>query len=361
MSSFSRGVCRCMLVNTRRLRVRDLNRVQCRKAASQVGPARREKRRAGADHGSKLSDVDPQLRNLCEKFPKTFGRRTDRPENIYHVHSVAVDMLMESIGTMADLDDAVLFEANPGPGILTRCLLESGVPHLRVFEKNPLFLKELEGLKQKYPSQLEVVEEDLLRLPTLQACDSYGTTSRVDALLRGLPPQAWKEPPCLLVIASLSRKRELSFLRFLLHMLPQRASLFAIGRIDFLLFLTETEYTYLSASNSDHNFKKYRDVSILYKLFFDIEVLGKKEAKTADQVILPFIVRQQNPKWIPGCGPRLIRGGVRVFDRMGDLSPNQVLSVFRLFSSLPEYAHSPFQAAVAREMHPTHDDDHDES
>lgn len=49
--------------------------------------------------------------------------------------------------------------------------------------------------------------------------------------------------PCLLVIASLSRKRELSFLRFLLHMLPQRASLFAIGRIDFLLFLTETEYT----------------------------------------------------------------------------------------------------------------------
>ncbi|KAM7288552.1 dimethyladenosine transferase 2, mitochondrial [Ixodes scapularis] len=184
-------------------------------------------------------------------------------------------MLMESIGTMADLDDAVLFEANPGPGILTRCLLKSGVPHLRVFEKNPLFLKELEGLKQRYPSQLEVVEEDLLRLPTLQACDSYGITSRVDALLRGLPPQAWKEPPCLLVIASLSRKRELSFLRFLLHVLPQRASLFAIGRIDFLLFLTETEYTYLSASNSDHNFKKYRDVSILYKLFFDIEVLGK--------------------------------------------------------------------------------------
>lgn len=401
-----------MLVNTRRLRVRDLNSVQCRRAASQVGAARREKRGAGADHRSKLSDVDPQLRNLCEKFPKTFGRRTDRPENIYHVHSVAVGMLMESIGTMADLDDAVLFEANPGPGILTRCLLESGAPHLRVFEKNPLFLKELEGLKQRYPSQLEVVEEDLLRLPTLQACDSYGITSRVDALLRGLPPQAWKEPPCLLVIASLSRKRELSFLRFLLHVLPQRASLFAIGRIDFLLFLTETEYTYLSASNSDHNFKKYRDVSILYKLFFDIEVLGKvpralflplpqKEGKTPDQRMcngqqmhlvhlsprsdlfdildpperlqeLVFFIRQNMvkrsayiiptlEKWIPGCGPRLIRGGVRVFDRMGDLSPNQVLSVFRLFSSLPEYAHSPFQAAVAREMPPTHDDDHDES
>ncbi|CAN8000610.1 unnamed protein product [Ixodes hexagonus] len=399
-----------MLVNTQHLRVGNLVRVHCRRGASQTDATRRVKRGPGADHGSKSSSVDPQLRNMCEKFSKFFGRKTDRPENIYHVHSTAVDMLTENIAAMADLEDAVLFEANPGPGILTKRLLESGVPHLRVFEKNPLFLKELEELKQRFPSQLEVVEEDLLRLPTLQACDSYGTTSKVDALLRGLPPQAWKEPPCLLVIASLSRKRELSFLRFLLHMLPQKASLFAIGRIDFLFFITDTEYTYLSATNSDHNFQKYRDVSILYKLFFDIEVLGKvpralflplplKDKKTADQAgggqhmhlvhlsprsdlfdifdpperlqELVFFIRQNMvkrsayiiptlEKWIPGCGPRLIRGGVRVFDRMGDLSPNQVLSVFRLFSSLAEYTHSPFLAAVAREVHPTHDDDHDE-
>lgn len=59
---------------------------------------------------------------------------------------------------------------------------------------NPdVFLSCFQALKHKHPSQLEVLQEDFLRLPTLQACDSYGTTTRVDDLLKGLPQQQWKE------------------------------------------------------------------------------------------------------------------------------------------------------------------------
>lgn len=184
-----------------------------------------KKPRKSSGEVKRLSVADPELQALCAKFPKLFGRRSSRPENIYHVHSEAIDLLTKSITSRVDLEDAVLFEANPGPAILTSRLLESGVPHLRAFEKNPIFLEELEALKHKHPSQLEVLQEDFLRLPTLQACDSYGTTTRVDDLLKGLPQQQWKESPCLVVVASLSRKRELGFLRFLLHVLPQRASL----------------------------------------------------------------------------------------------------------------------------------------
>ncbi|KAH8027441.1 hypothetical protein HPB51_005585 [Rhipicephalus microplus] len=55
-------------------------------------------------------------------------------------------------------------------------------------------------------------------------------------------------------------------------------------------------------------------------------------------------------KWIPGCGPRLLReGATRVFERMGDLSPERMLRLFQLFSALPEYTQSAFTAAVARE------------
>ncbi|CAN8009733.1 unnamed protein product [Ixodes pacificus] len=404
-----------MLVNTRRLRVRDLNSVQCRRAASQVGAARREKRGAGADHRSKLSGVDPQLRNLCEKFPKTFGRRTDRPENIYHVHSVAVDMLMESIGTMADLDDAVLFEANPGPGVLTRCLLESGVPHLRVFEKNPLFLKELEvalSLDPHLAIALALVDK---YTQTSQTCYEMLPILLLDSVVGGAPQM----PKFLAFIWVLNKKTFLDrpLKRVRTEVQATKKTPLTPGR--FLKFLGGTTATvryFRDRGKRIGGKKRFLFVSLLYlrsRLWYGDRNASQTAVMMMMLIIviiivhlywqrmcngqqmhlvhlsprsdlfdildpperlqeLVFFIRQNMvkrsayiiptlEKWIPGCGPRLIRGGVRVFDRMGDLSPNQVLSVFRLFSSLPEYAHCPFQAAVAREMHPTHDDDHDES
>lgn len=352
---------------------------------------------------------DPELLRLCERYPKPFRRRTSRPENLYHVHSTVVELLLNNASADPATEKALIFEANPGPGILTRALLRAGIPHLRVFEKKPVFLPHLQLLKEEFPRQLEIVEDDLLRLPTINASDSYGFTTRTEDLLAGVPRRPWNHEPVVRVVGTLSRKREVSFLRFLLHMMPQRSSIFTVGRVEFLLFVSGLEYAYMMSTNKESNLSRYRNISVLYKLFFDIVVLEKvsrdlflplrpKETTnirklSVDQehmyllrltprsdlfelldpperlLELVFFIRQNMvkrtayivptlEKWIPGCGPRLIRGGVKVFCRMGDLSPKEVVALFQLFSSLSEYQDSPFVAAMSREMQ-QHDDEDD--
>lgn len=49
-----------------------------------------KKPRKSSGEVKRLSVADPELQALCAKFPKLFGRRSSRPENIYHVHSEAI-------------------------------------------------------------------------------------------------------------------------------------------------------------------------------------------------------------------------------------------------------------------------------
>lgn len=81
--------------------------------------------------------------------------------------------------------------------------------------------------------------------------------------------------------------------------------------------------------------------------------------KTGNYIYL-FIYRG----WIPLCGPRLIKEGMNVFRRFGDLSPQQILLLFNQFSSWPEYKDSAFQAAAVRyyrkEVFSYEDDDDDD-
>ncbi|KFM79897.1 Dimethyladenosine transferase 2, mitochondrial, partial [Stegodyphus mimosarum] len=53
-------------------------------------------------------------------------------------------------------------------------------------------------------------------------------------------------------------------------------------------------------------------------------------------------------KWIPFCGPRLIKEGMNVFTRFGDLNPKQILMLFNQFSSWPEYEDSSFHTAFQK-------------
>ncbi|KAL3213563.1 hypothetical protein MRX96_035331 [Rhipicephalus microplus] len=249
-----------------------------------------------------------------------------------------------------------------------------------MFEHRQCFLPELRAQVAAWPTRLELVEADLLRMH-----------NREGQLLAGITPRPWTHAPEAVLVASLSRVREVGFLRYVLHQLPMGTSLFALGRLAFLLFLSHIEAAHITASRGI-NFRHYRDVSILYQLFFHVDVLGQvsrelflpaRGAKTQAPLhllrLVPrsdlwnlaggperlhelvFFVRQNMvrrtayvlpclEKWIPGCGPRLLReGATRVFERMGDLSPERMLRLFQLFSALPEYTQSAFTAAVARE------------
>nr|XP_037274034.1 dimethyladenosine transferase 2, mitochondrial-like isoform X1 [Rhipicephalus microplus]XP_037274035.1 dimethyladenosine transferase 2, mitochondrial-like isoform X1 [Rhipicephalus microplus]XP_037274036.1 dimethyladenosine transferase 2, mitochondrial-like isoform X1 [Rhipicephalus microplus]XP_037274037.1 dimethyladenosine transferase 2, mitochondrial-like isoform X1 [Rhipicephalus microplus] len=330
----------------------------------------------------RVLSTNPELLALCNSYPALRGRKAGQPDDLFHVHSAALDLLEEHLVHWPGGCPPVVLEANAGPGLLSRRLVEAGriTSCVRMFEHRQCFLPELRAQVAAWPTRLELVEADLLRMH-----------NREGQLLAGITPRPWTHAPEAVLVASLSRVREVGFLRYVLHQLPMGTSLFALGRLAFLLFLSHIEAAHITASRGI-NFRHYRDVSILYQLFFHVDVLGQvsrelflpaRGAKTQAPLhllrLVPrsdlwnlaggperlhelvFFVRQNMvrrtayvlpclEKWIPGCGPRLLReGATRVFERMGDLSPERMLRLFQLFSALPEYTQSAFTAAVARE------------
>ena len=63
-----------------------------------------------------------------------------------------------------DLHVATVLEVGPGPGGLTRSLLEAGVARLVAVERDPRFVAHLRGLEQEAGGRLEIVEGDALAL-----------------------------------------------------------------------------------------------------------------------------------------------------------------------------------------------------
>ncbi|MFK7866860.1 MAG: 16S rRNA (adenine(1518)-N(6)/adenine(1519)-N(6))-dimethyltransferase RsmA [Alphaproteobacteria bacterium] len=64
----------------------------------------------------------------------------------------------------APLDAASIIEIGPGPGGLTRALLQSGAQHLSVVEKDKRFLPPLSDIQKLSTGKLSIIEADALRL-----------------------------------------------------------------------------------------------------------------------------------------------------------------------------------------------------
>lgn len=62
------------------------------------------------------------------------------------------------------LEGAKVIEVGPGPGGLTRALLEAGVERLIAIERDARIVEALADLAASYPERLEVVEADALRI-----------------------------------------------------------------------------------------------------------------------------------------------------------------------------------------------------
>lgn len=75
---------------------------------------------------------------------------------------------METVRRVAraagDLTTVTVLEIGPGPGGLTRALLEQGADHLIVVEKDPRCLEILEEIKSCVPDRLTILNEDALTL-----------------------------------------------------------------------------------------------------------------------------------------------------------------------------------------------------
>lgn len=51
-----------------------------------------------------------------------------------------------------------------------------------------------------------------------------------------------------------------------------------------------------------------------------------------------------NRKFVPGCGPKLIKEGFDICTKFKDLTPRQLLDLFKLYKSWPEYDENAFSS-----------------
>lgn len=89
-------------------------------------------------------------------------------------------LLTKIAGVAGDIDEKTVYEVGPGPGGLTRALLERGA-HVFAVERDRRFRPALEELAAEHPGRLELVESDALKI------DEAGLAGRGAHVVSNLP------------------------------------------------------------------------------------------------------------------------------------------------------------------------------
>ncbi|XP_053700328.1 dimethyladenosine transferase 1, mitochondrial isoform X1 [Synchiropus splendidus] len=135
-----------------------------------------------------------------------------------------------------DLTDAHVCEVGPGPGGLTRSILNSGVRDLLVVEKDSRFIPGLELLSEAAPGKMRIVQGDILNY-------------RID---RGFPKtvsKPWEEdPPNLHIIGNLPFSVSTPLIIQWLEHMADRTGPFAFGRTRLTLTFQKEVAERLTAS-----------------------------------------------------------------------------------------------------------------
>uniref|UniRef100_A0A803TTP8 rRNA adenine N(6)-methyltransferase n=2 Tax=Anolis carolinensis TaxID=28377 RepID=A0A803TTP8_ANOCA len=171
-----------------------------------------------------------------------------------------------------NLRGSLVFECEPGPGILTRTLLNAGA-HVVALESNRSFLSDLESLKNKLDGQLEVVHCDFFRLDPINVGSMKPPVMYSETLFEnlGISSVAWTADIPLKVVGIVPQKRERNFLWKHIYALYERSSIYKYGRTELNLFVSEKEYKTLIAKPKETRI--YQALSVLWQTACDIQLL----------------------------------------------------------------------------------------
>ncbi|NXY87286.1 TFB2M transferase, partial [Alcedo cyanopectus] len=166
----------------------------------------------------------------------------------------------------------VLLEFAPGPGILTRTLLNAGV-RVVALESNSAFIPNLQSLENSLDGQLKVLYGDFFRLDPLRTGMVKPPAMFSSELFEtiGVAAAPWSADVPLKIFGILPQSKERNRLWRLLFALYDCSSIYRYGRVELNIFISEKEYKVLTGKPGD--VRAYKAFSVLWQVGCEIQLL----------------------------------------------------------------------------------------
>ncbi|XP_033347694.1 dimethyladenosine transferase 2, mitochondrial [Bombus vosnesenskii] len=285
-----------------------------------------------------------------------------------------------------------VIELNPGYGLLTRRLLEAGVPFMHLYESYDAFYRELQSLEAIFPNRVKITQANLLKMPkmlNLNRSLSASNSPNMDLceLYNNVPKRKWEDKSCMQVIGTVTKPL---FIRHLIISVIFETGFMMHGRTIFYLAVSPSIWNRYTCCN-----KRNSTPQIMFKILFNTTMFGTldrkgflpwqqvRKLKTSkfgpedDSEVLFVVKLEPNSNllslfggrehliyfWhfvrhylykpsstviptlervIPGFGERLVKKNYNIFTQFRELNIDQIIDLYMEFKSCPEFNESSF-------------------